>query len=193
MWPRPTPRRLLALAATLALLSALWVVVGPVYARGLAEVLDSIVSAGVNVRTRDDSIYVIATRFSPETRQTNINFHSFLLSYGYLIAAGLFIFDQRPRLRPRLALLALGVAALLAAQLVGLYVAGLLTKSWLDGGRTPEDIGSAVTTLTLAWALVPAVVWILGYLHAQGTDAGGDGQEVAPSSPGTRRQRGKRG
>ena len=176
MWPQPTPHVLLALAAALALLSALWVLVGPIYAKGLAEALDSIASAGVDVRTRDDSIYVIATRFSPETRQTNINFHSFLLSYGYLVAVALFIFDGRRRLRPRLVLLALGVAALLAAQLVGLYVAGLLTKSWLDGGRTSEDIGGAVTTLTLAWALVPAVVWVLGYLHAEGTNTG-EGQE----------------
>ena len=91
MWPQPTKRRLAALVGTLAALSALWVLIGPLYAKVLAEVVDALAASGVDVRTRDDSIYVIATRFSPETRQTNINFHSFLLSYGYLVAAGLFV------------------------------------------------------------------------------------------------------
>jgi hypothetical protein len=189
MWPQPTKRRVAALVGTLAVLSALWVLIGPLYAKVLAEVLDAFAASGVDVRTRDDSIYVIATRFSPETRQTNINFHSFLLSYGYLVAAGLFVFDQRRELRPRLVLLGVACLSLLAAQLVGLYVAGLLTRSWLEGGKTPDDISGAVTTLSLAWALVPAAAWVMGYLHSQGTGTG-EGHEATPSSStGARRRR----
>ena len=192
MWPQPTKRRLAALVGTLALLSGLWVLIGPLYAKGLAEVLDALAASGVDVRTRDDSIYVIATQFSPEPRQTNINFHSFLLSYGYLVAAGLFVFDQRRELRPRLALLLVACLSLLAAQLVGLYVAGLLARSWLEGGKTPDDISGAVTTLTLAWALVPAAAWVMGYLHSQATGPG-EGHEAAPASSASRARRGKSG
>ena len=119
----------------------------------------------LDIRTREFSIYVIATRFSPDPRQTNIHFHSFLLSYGYLVAFGLVLLDSRPRIAPRLVLLAIACLTLFAAHVAGLYVAGTFVRAWLEGSKTSEDIYGPITTLTLAWALVPAAVWFLGYLH----------------------------
>ena len=162
---RRTALRLLTLSALLAGLSALLVFLGPLYARGLAALLSPFTAGDPLITTRDLSVYVVSTRFTPSPHQTHVDFHSFLLSFGYLVAVGLFLFDSRPRLRSRAWLLLITCLALVAAHVAGLYVAGSLTRAWLAGDKTPEDVYSAVTTLTLAWALVPAAVWMLWFLY----------------------------
>ena len=81
------------------------------------------------------------------------------------MTVGLFLFDSRPRLRSRAWLLLITCLALVAAHVAGLYAAGSLTRAWLAGDKTPEDVYSFVTTLTLVWALVPAAVWMLWFLY----------------------------
>ena len=122
-------------------------------------------STGLDVRTQDDSVYVIATQFSPEDSPDQHTLPLFLLSYGYLVALGLFLIDFGARIKPRLYLLGISGLALLVAHVVGLYVAGSVTESWLNGDKTPDDIYGAVTTLSLAWALVPAGVWTMGIFY----------------------------
>ena len=83
------PVRLAAAGVILAVLSALWVPLGPLYVEGLDAVLSLFTSRGLEIETRDQSIYLIASEFPNSDRQTNIHFHAFLLSYGYLVAVGL--------------------------------------------------------------------------------------------------------
>ena len=180
------PLRLAVAGLVLAILSALWVLLGPLYAEALDAVLSVFTSPELTVETRDDSIYLIASEFPGADRQTNIHFHAFLLSYGYLVAVGLFVTEAVVTRRGRLSVLAVSSGALLIAHLVGLYVAGSFTLDWMRGDKTADDVGGAVTTLTMAWTLVPAAVWILAILQGQLASPGG------PQRFGVRRRRARR-
>ena len=109
--------------------------------------------------------YLVASEFPDSDRQTNIHFHAFLLSYCYLVALGLFLIEASAPRRNRVTVLAVSSAALLVAHLVGLYVAGSATLEWMRGEKSADDVGAVVTTLTMTWALVPAVVWIFAFIQ----------------------------
>ena len=55
------PVRLAAAGVILAALSALWVPLGPLYVEGLDTVLSLFTSRGLEIETRDQSIYLIAS------------------------------------------------------------------------------------------------------------------------------------
>jgi hypothetical protein len=109
--------------------------------------------------------YLVASEFPDSDRQTNIHFHAFLLSYGYLVALGLFLIEASAPRRNRVTVLAVSSAALLVAHLVGLYVAGSATLEWMRGEKSADDVIAVVTTLTMTWALVPAVVWTFAFIQ----------------------------
>ena len=161
------PVRLAAAGLVLATLSVLWVPLGPLYAQALDAVLSVFTSRELAIETRDQSIYLVASEFPGSERQTNIHFHAYLLSYGYLVAVGLFITEAVTSRRGPLSVLAVSSAALLIAHLVGLYVVGSFTLDWMRGEKTADDVNGAVTTLTMAWALVPAGVWTFAFLRGQ--------------------------
>ncbi|MBI4336985.1 MAG: hypothetical protein HY683_04060 [Chloroflexi bacterium] len=155
----------LAGLAIMGAMAVAWVFLAPLYAAAWSVLLRPFTPNSLTLSISDANLVLTTTDALLPSHQTSVYFHAFLLAYGYLVAAGLCVVDFRASVMARLRFLAISYALLFFAHGVGLYAAAAYAQSWLGSPRSSQEVYGFLTTLTLAWALLPAALWVLWSLR----------------------------